>query len=146
MAYGRCQLLDPSPTGRVYDWQVNFSEEDDFGATRGVTAMTTTGGKIILQQGEEEPTVWRITGTILHRHQNLVFHDFFRRGKFQTLIFTDFEGHQYEVLFTAYRPKRERVALNPRDPTIPLHIYRYTMELTVVRAITGPLAPNWNPA
>lgn len=140
MPYGRCKLIDPAPGGLgTYDWQVNYSEEGEFGRSRNLDVTTTTDGtKIIVQQGEDEPMNISVQGTILHANQHNKFVDYFKKSKLQSLIFQDFEGHQYEVMMTAYKPQRQRTIRNPRDSTIRLHYYTYTLEMFVLRVISGP--------
>lgn len=139
MPYGRVQLFDPAPGGiGAYAWKVNYSEENEFGESRAyTTGQSADGTALLVQQAGEEPMTISLTGTILERAQHRKFVEFFHRGRLQTLIFTDFEGFQYEVLMKAYKPLRKRTLSNPRDTSIRLHYYTYTMELLVVRVATG---------
>lgn len=140
MAYGRCKLIDPSPGGLgTYDWQVNYNEEGEFGRARNLDVTTTTNGAVmIVQQGEDDPLKISVQGTILHANQHNEFVGYFKKSKLQSLIFQDFEGHQYEVMLESYKPKRLRTIRNPRDPSIPLHYYTYSMDMLVLRVISGP--------
>lgn len=139
MPYGRVQLLDPAPGGLgAYAWQVNYSEENEFGQARGyTTTQSADGTSMIVQQAGEEAMTLSLSGTILSRAQHQKFVQYFHRGRWQTLLFTDFEGFQYEVLMKSYKPLRKRTLSNPRDPSIRLHYYTYTLELLVVRVATG---------
>lgn len=140
MPYTRVKFIDPAPGGLgVYSWPVNYTEEEEFGRARNIERTATTnlmGG--VKQQGDEGPMVHRVTGTILHAGQHQAFINFYNVCHHHTVVYEDFEGHQYEVLITAYKPTRQRTLRNPRDPSIDKHFYRYTVEMEVVRVISGP--------
>jgi hypothetical protein len=142
MAYGRVRLTDLAPGGLGdYSWPANYSEEGEFGRRRNYERTASTSGVgVVRQQGDDGPVVISVTGTILEKDQHSFFCAFMKIGKLRTLIFTDFEGHQYEVLMTAYLPTRQRAARNPRDPSILLHYYKYQMEMEAVRVLSGPWA------
>lgn len=139
MAYTRVGLLDPTEADPAwYDWQVNYSEEDGFGRERSIQRTATTDGVgVVRQQGDTGPIVISVMGTIFHKAQHERFIRFFNRSANTTFIFRDFEGEEFEVMMTAYRPVRKRTLRNPRDPSIPLHYYTYSMSMEVVRVISG---------
>lgn len=139
MAYYRVQLYDPSPGGLgAYNWQINYSDEGEFGQERNIDATENLAGTgFIVQQGGENPMTISVSGTILHQNQHVKFVQFYKRSQNQTLIFTDFTGEQYEVMIRAYKPTRKRTLRNPRDKTIPSHYYTYSMEMMVLSVRAG---------
>lgn len=136
MAYGRNTFRDPA-TGREYAWQVNHSEEEAVGLERPVEVKGRTGGGYVVQQGADGAIRLRVSGVILHQQQFNEMRDFVLLCKQRTIHFTDFAGDKGEVLITSWQPTRHRTIRNPRDASIPLHYWRYTMELTLIRPIAG---------
>ena len=142
MPYGRVALLDVHPGGLgLYQFPVNYSEEGEFGRRRNLerTASTNHVG-VVRQQGDDGPLIITFNGVIFHAdmHQKLI--NYFAVGRDRTVFFTDFEGWQYEVFLIAYLPTRVRTLRNPRDPSIPYHYWKYSMEMEVVNALSGPWA------
>lgn len=142
MAYGREQLIDPSPGGLgAYSFPVNHTDEDAYGTGREVTVTAnTTGGLAVRQQGDTEPLIFNLTGTIFHEEQYQRMVAYARRSRVQSLIWVDFVGDRYEVIITSFKPQRKRTLRNPRDPSIPLHYYTYTLTLHCLDAFTGVFA------
>lgn len=136
MAYVRNQFYDPRGGGR-YFWQVNHSEEEEVGVERPANVIGRVGGGYIIQQGADGPLVLRLAGTIFHQAQFNAMRDFALLSKSQTVYFTDFTGGEFEVLITSFKPTRQRTARNPRDPSIPLHFWRYTIEMQVIHVTAG---------
>lgn len=140
MAYGRNLFIDPR-TGAQYAWQVNHDTEESVGRQRPVTSITTTNGTgRIVQQGDEAPLKLKLSGTILHAAQFAQMRAFYDLSRTQTIIFQDFAGDRYEVVIDDFEPLRKRTARNPRDSSIGLHYWTYTIEMTVVRVISGAWA------
>lgn len=147
MAYGREKLHNPawavdntpdSPTQNPYPFKVNHLEEDGFGKTRTISHTgTTAANRQVRQQAAPDPMTFTLTGSILHKSQHDQFIRFFNACDHNTVIFTDFEGNQYEVLIIDYTPTRKYTIRNPRDPSIPLHYYSYTLKMEVVNFISG---------
>lgn len=120
-----------------YDWQVNHDEESEGGRERSVehTANTASTG-LVRQQGDKTPLIKKISGSILHRNQYRRMWEWFELCDTQTIYFKDATGEEWEVLLTAFRPKKVR-ARNPNDSTIPFHYYTYSLDMEVVRQISG---------
>lgn len=144
MAYTRVKLIDPSYgiVGNLgtYDWDVNYDEENTFGRTRNIDATQNTGATdFIFQQGADEPMVISVSGKALTKMQHAKFCAFYSRSQYQTMIFEDFEGAQFEVMITSYQPKRVRAARNPRGQAggAGLHYYTYTLEMMVLNVLSG---------
>lgn len=137
MALSRNRFTNPA-NGAFYDWHINHDEEDEGGRRRAIeyTAPTSNIG-LVQQQGDDPPIMLKYTGKILHAAQHAQFIAFFNLCRTQTIIFTDFAGDSYEVIITAYVPKRVRTLRNQNDPTIPFHYWTYTVEMSVVRVIAG---------
>jgi hypothetical protein len=141
MARSPNRFTDPE-TGVFYDWQINHLEEEEAGFRRSIqhSASTNGVGGLVWQQGDDEPIVFNYRGTILDPAQHAQFVAYSNLCKDHTIIFRDFAGDEYEVLMT-YTPRRESVMRNPRGGTIaPYHIWRYTMTLQVIQALSGTWA------
>lgn len=125
--------------GSFYDWQVNHSDEGQFGKARSITESANTANTgLIKQQGDSSPLQMKLTGTILHKNQHEQFIHYWQLCETQTIFFKDFAGEEYEVLITAYQPVRKRTVKNPRDfKNMPLWYYTYELELEVIRVISG---------
>lgn len=123
----------------VYDWPINHSDEDDFGRQRNVEMTASTGGqRLVMQQGDPEPLILRLRGTILTFAQHEMMWAWWVWSTYRTVEFHDFDGNQYEVQILAYKPTRVRVADNPRDrENAPHHIWRYSIEMLVVNVLSG---------
>lgn len=144
MAYTRVKLIDPSfgLVGNLgtYDWEVNYNSESEFGAQRNVDSFQNTSGTgFIIQQGDDQPIAISVSGKFFTKAQHQKFVAFYKRSQFQTMVFEDFEGAQYEVMITAYKPQRVRTQRNPRgnNEDNRLHYYEYTMEMLVLNVISG---------
>lgn len=141
MAYGRNVFRAPSGALAPYAWQVNHSDEEEVGRRRNIeTTAPTSNVGLVMQQGSDGPMILRFTGTILHASQFAAMRAYFNLSRTETIIFTDFAGDSYEVVITAFNPTRKRTLRNPRDVSIHLHYWTYTIELTVVRVLTGAWA------
>jgi hypothetical protein len=138
MAYGRNTFINPA-SGAAYEWPVNHSEEAQFGKTRTITTGGNTGHTgLALQQGDDAPMVIELTGTIFHQAQFDAFVEWFGLCTHQSVQFVDFAGDGYEVILTEFQPLRRRTLRNPRDPSIPLHYWTYTMRMHVLGFVSGP--------
>jgi hypothetical protein len=130
MAYVRDKFIDPTGTYPPYVWQVNHAEEEDTQRQRSIERTAVTSGVgFVRQQGEDSPLIFRWTGTILHLNQIQQMLLYYSLCSTQTIHLRDFEGHKYEVLITSFNYKRRRTVRNPRDTSIPLHFYEYTIEI-----------------
>jgi hypothetical protein len=133
----RNQFYNPA-TGEGYPWPINHSDENSFGKARQVnTGANTANTGLTMQQGDDEPMVIEVTGTILHSAQHAAMIRWFAISKQQTIYFTDYSGDSYEVVILAYQPTRQRTLGNPRDRTMPFHYYKYTLRMHVVRILAG---------
>lgn len=144
MSYVRNRFYDPA-TGQSYDWHINHSDEDQHGKQRNIEHTGITGGftggsiGLVRQQGAASPTLLSYSGTIFHAAQYAAMWDYFQRCESRSIHFRDFEGHEYEVQIVAFEPKRQRTLKNPRDSSIPLHYWTYSIRMEVLRVISGPL-------
>jgi hypothetical protein len=93
----------------------------------------------VRQQGAQQPLTAQLSGTILHLAQFEQFWAWFGICDYRTIFFRDFYGDEYEVVITNFDPQRLR-GRNPQDPSIPLHYWKYTMEMEVLQVISGTLA------
>jgi hypothetical protein len=134
MAYAREKFIDPAAILPDYVWQVNHSDEDDTQLQRDWERTATTAGTgFVRQQGPRSPQTFRFNGTILHLNQFQQMYAYFLACDTRTIYFRDFEGHKYEVLIRAFNYKRQRTVRNPRDTSIPLHFWTYTIEMEVIQ-------------
>lgn len=130
-------FTDPT-TGEQYLWEINHSDEDDSGRDRSITTEANTGNVgLVKQQGELAPLTLRYSGTILTRAQLAQMLAWYAKCETHSIYFTDFAGDSYEVLITAFHPKRLRTMRNPRDPGARLWYWTYTIEMTVLRVLAG---------
>jgi hypothetical protein len=127
-----------------YYWHMNHQEEEETGAIIGMERTAPVGGVgLVRQQGEEEPMILRMTGTILDPLQDLAFKSWRSRCMSRTIRYQDFSGDEFEVVITRYQPRRERVMNNMRaTPGTPesLYIIRYTLEMDVIQVLAGSWA------
>lgn len=124
----------------TYDWQVNHSEEEEFGKRRSISHGALTGGTgLVRQQADDQPLVLQLKGVIFHKAQLEQMIDWFALCETQTIYFKDFSGDEYEVIITEFLPVREKTVKNPRDfANAPLWFWRYdiAMEVIAIRAGT----------
>lgn len=140
MAYQRDTFRDPT-TGEAYPWPVNHSEESQFGKSRSISSGANTANTgLTIQQGDDEPMVLELTGVIMHKAQHDQFVRWFAISQGHTIHYIDFAGDGYEVIITAFSPQRQRTLRNPRDRSIPLHYWTYTLRMQVVTFLSGTWA------
>lgn len=136
------KFIDPA-TGETYEWIINHNEEQALGAKRSISYSAPTNTEVGLgrQQGDSSPRVISVKGVILRKVQFDEFVKWYKRCEGQTIYFQDFAGELNEVTITSFMPTRRRVARNHQDlVNMPLWVYDYTMEMDVVRPITGAWA------
>lgn len=130
-------LRDPF-TGHQYSWHVNHSDEEAIPRGRPLEAASvTTGGRIVLQQGDDVPMVLRLNGTILHAAQFVEMKWFSDAGRDRSIVFTDYHGDSYRVFVASFEPTRVKTMQNPRDASIPYHYWKYKLELNVLDVLAG---------
>lgn len=136
MSYVRAQFQDPAPGGLgVYTWTVMWTEEEGRDQRRALERTAITSGVgFVRQQGEDTPMTFKFTGTILNASQKAAFDSYYEVSRARTIFFLDFENVRHEVMFTAWNPQRKRTLHNPRDASIPLHYWTYSLELEVIRS------------
>lgn len=125
-----------------YPWPLNHTDEDPVGKKRNISyGANTAGTGLIKQQSDSSPLVLRWKGRILEESQNQAFWEWFQLCESQTIYVEDFAGAQYEVTISDYEPTRRGVVRNSRGGTTnPDYIYEYTLEMQVIRVISGPAA------
>lgn len=133
MAYVRVRFQDPAAVLADYIWQVNYSDEEANERRRNIERTSPTSGVgFVRQQGEDSPETFRFAGTILHQAQFVAMNNYYDACRTRTIKFRDFTDVTYDVLITSFSTKRRRTAKNPRDPSIPLHFWEYTIEMEVL--------------
>lgn len=134
------RFIDPK-TAKTYDWPLNYEEEEGFEKRRNISHGANTGETgLVRKQADDSPSVWKLRGRILQEAMLKEIWAWWQLSKTQTIIFRDFVGDEYEVMFTYFNPTRHRVVRNPRDPeNAEQHVWSYEMELEVVRIISGPM-------
>lgn len=135
----RNQFIDPAAVRATYNWQINHSEESDFGKSRNVEKGGNTGDVgFVRQQADDSPLILRFSGTILHRAQLVEMNAWFEMCKDQTIYFKDFAGDEYEVIITSFKPTRHPTVKNPKDyANAPLWYWKYELEMDVVTVRDG---------
>lgn len=140
MAYVRNQFRDPA-TAETYDWPVNHSDEGAYPKTRTLSTGGNTGHTgLIVQQGDDAPLTMELSGVIFHQSQRNAMSHWFALCTANTIIFRDFTGGEAEVIITSFDPVRKRTLRNPRDPSIPLHYWTYTLRMQVITVLSGDWA------
>lgn len=134
----RNNFTDPA-TAKSYDWQINHTDEGQFGKTRQISESANTANTgLIKQQGDTGPLIIKVTGTILHKHQIEEFIDWYQLCENQTILFKDFAGEEYEVIITSFQPVRKRTVKNPRDfANAPLWYWTYELDMEVISVRSG---------
>ncbi len=131
------KFINPK-TADEYEWPVNHSEESETGLQRSVSHGAKSGNGLVLQQADDQPLVFKYTGTIFHQVQVEEMAAWYALCRTQTVNFVDFAGDESEVIITAFRPVRHRTMRNPRDfANAPLWYWKYEIEMEVVRVISG---------
>lgn len=125
-------------TGETYPWPINHSEEQTFGKKRNLTSGAPTGHTgLTIQQGDDDPMVLELSGTILTVAQYEQMIHWWALSAGSTIYFTDFAGDAYEVIITDFDALRQRTLRNPRDRSIPYHYWTYTIRMQVVTILAG---------
>lgn len=123
------RFLNPA-NGDTYTWHVNHRDQDTRLESQ-YSWSSSTGGSPLPQFGGKKAEVWALRGTILHKAQHEAFLTWLALSEAHTLHFRDCDGTSYEISILAYNPTRVAVSRNPQDPTMPLYIYRYELQLLV---------------
>lgn len=131
-------FTDPA-TAKTYSWQINHSEEQEFGKRRNVShGALTNGTGLVRQQSDDSPLILQLKGTIFHLVQFEEMIAWWKLCEKQTINFKDFSGDEYEVIITEFLPVRERTVKNPRDyANVPYWFWKYDITMEVVRIISG---------
>lgn len=134
----RNRFTNPA-TSAFYDWQVNHSEEQEFGKRRNIEhGALTNGTGLVRQQSADSPMVLHLRGTIFHQAQYEEMIAWWKLSETQTIYFKDFSGDEYEVIVTEFNPVRERTIKNPRDfANAPYWFWRYDLTMEVIRIRSG---------
>jgi hypothetical protein len=129
--------------GQTYVWPINHDAEEAFGKTREIEHTAPTSGiGLLRQQGDDQPLVIKLAGTILTKAQRDAMVAWYELCEGQTIYWTDFAGESYEVLITEFSPIRKRAARNMRDPVgAPLWFWTYSLSMEVITTRVGV----WNP-
>ncbi len=130
-------ITDPT-TATTFTWPINPSEEDPLSFSRQYQSGARTTVGLSREQSANDPPRWRMQGTILDPAQKLAMDALYDACDDTTLEYTDFLGDAYEVVITVWDVRPERSIQNP--VTRDLYVWRYTVEMEIVRAISGPLA------
>ncbi len=128
------RLYDPT-TGLSYAWAINPTSEDSPSLRRQYEAGAPTTVGLVRQQGVAEPLTIGLRGTILDPAQKAMLDTFCEANESATLIFEDYAHDVYEVVITSWDPRLERALRNP--VTGGLVIWRYTLEMSVVKVLAG---------
>lgn len=135
-------FTDPT-NGETYPWPINHLTEENAGRSRAITRGAPTGTNVGLNrtQGDPSPVLLTLKGTMLTKAQRDETIRWWGKCDTHTIYFKDFEGAEYEVLITNFVPTRRAVARNQKDlANMPTWVIDYTIEMEVVRVISGPWA------
>lgn len=122
-----------------YTWPVNHSDEGEAGVARQLTTGASTGNNsLVQQQGDNQPLVIPLQGTIFAKAQLTAFIEWYELCEHQTIDFHKYDGSIFSVLITSFKAQQKRVIHNPKDSAnAPLWIWTYQMEMTVVAVKAG---------
>lgn len=129
----------------TYVWEHNHQSpdgEEAIGQTRNLTRDAATGATIgggVIQQGDDGPMEIKLKGKIWTQNQYERMWDFWNRSRTETIMFTDFTGAAYEVMFTDFQPQRVGTLHNKHDASMSDYYYQYTLTLTIITIFSGPL-------
>jgi hypothetical protein len=133
MGYVRERFRDPAAILPDYIFEVNHSDEEAVEQRRNLERTSPTSGVgFVRQQGADSPKTLRYTGTILTQTQYDAMQSYYDACRTRTIKFRDFTDDEMDVLITAFSPLRKRTIKNPRDNSISLHYWEYTIELEVI--------------
>jgi hypothetical protein len=131
---------DPANVLPPYVWEVNHNEEGDQPKRRSIDHTANTAGTgLVRQQGAQTPLILNYSGNFLTENQLLRMLQYFQACETRTIFFTDFDGNQSEVIITSFSAPRLRAAKNPKGGSAaPMWYWKFSVEMEVVRAISGP--------
>lgn len=134
----RDKFINPS-NGESYEWHLGHSDEEASGKARVIQESANTGNTgLVKQQGDVQPMVIKVSGTILHKKQIEEFWRWFELCETQTIYYVDFAGEEYEVIITSFLPKRQGTVKNPRDfANAPYHYWTYSLAMEVIAVRSG---------
>lgn len=143
------RFIDPV-TGFFYDWAINHNDETGSpskgggqgGVSRNFTISAPTSlGLHIRQQAADDVISFSWKGTALTRLQHQEFLAWYHLCSSHSIYLRDFSGDTFEVMITAYIPKRRRVSANRNDPVnAPLWVYDYQIDIDVIASVAGDYA------
>lgn len=133
----RNKFINPS-NAEEYSWPINHSEEGEAGLQRSITRGANTAGTgLVRQQADDQPFIFTLTGTILTKDQLEKMKDWYILCASQTIYFEKYDGDKFEVVITDFKPSQKKTIHNPKDPSIPLWYWTYSITMEVVTVIDG---------
>lgn len=139
----RDRFIDPASVLADYTWDIGHAEEEEQGRDQNVEETASTAGTgLVKQQGEPTALTLSYSGTILKRSQLVAMQQYFAAccaPDARTVYFYDAADNGAEVLITSFKPKRVRVASNPRgeDDTNRLYKWTYSIQMLVITVRQG---------
>jgi hypothetical protein len=131
-------FVDPAGIFADYNWPINHDGMSPSGRKRNTTATAPTSGiGTVRQQGSEAPLGLVLTGTMLTEDQRRQMIFWWTLCRTQTIFFYEFSSEQYEVIITDYEETKVPVFFNRNDPSIPYHIYTYTLTMDIIKPLSG---------
>lgn len=138
-------FVDPKGIVAQYFWPINHNDMDPSGRQRTITATAPSAGfGLVRQQGVDQPMSLNLKGDILHEAQRIAFIQWWALCDQQSVYFYEFSGEQYEVMITNFAETKMPLARNLADPTIPFHMYNYSLDMDVLNILSGPWAVTAN--
>lgn len=126
----------------TYEFQVNPTEEEDFGRRRNVERGANTANTgFVLQQSDSGLAPLRVHGTILHKAQLDEMIAWEVLCDEQTIRLSDHEGAEYLGIISEFLTRRQRTVANPRDyANAPFWYWQYDLTFEIVAVISGAWA------
>jgi hypothetical protein len=134
----RSSFYDPT-LGTTSNFLINYEELTGPDQQDQVSYEGNAGGTgIIGTKGDKAPLLLHLTGKCVHQVQK----DMFLRYKAldTSFKFTDEDSNAYEVTMTGLAWVKKGCSYNQFDASMRRHYWTYTMELTIIRVISGEYA------
>lgn len=133
----KCTFYDPV-LGVTNTWLLNYEEmtgpdQQDQITYEGNAARTG----IIGTMGDKAPLVMQMTGKCVHSVQYELFMRY--KAMSNTFKFSDEDGNEYEVQMTGLTWTKKACSYNQFDGNMRRHYWAYSMQLTIIRVISGDL-------
>lgn len=131
-------FYDPE-TGDYYGWTISHTSESEVNIGRQVTQSARNAQVGWVRQHQAQGmTVLVLQGSILDPEQLDDLQSFYEDCADHPIVFEHADGSAHEVVITGWDTPRKATLMNPRAEQV--YYWTYTIELSVLRTLSGPLA------